>query len=122
PHLRATHRRAAHATVSRVPAAAGHTQAIGEATNDACPGALREAEQVLIRKLRFVVAGHCHYAPAIHGHTGGVYGSRRCFKSVDLLLYLLGEDIPHMEGHDDHPGVALPLLPRDRHRPAWYVV
>ena len=27
-----------------------------------------------------------------------------------------------MEGHDDHPGVALPLLPRDRHRPAWYVV
>src|SRR5262249_5566641 len=47
---------------------------------------------------------------------------RRCFKSVDLLLYLLGEDIPHMEGHDDHPGVALPLLPRDRHRPAWYVV
>jgi len=31
-----------------------HTQATGEATNDACPGALREAEQTLIRKLRFV--------------------------------------------------------------------
>jgi len=77
PRLRATHRRAAHATVSRVPAAAGHTQAISEATNDACPGALREAEQVLRRKLRFVVAGHCHYAPAIRGHTGDVYGSKR---------------------------------------------
>src|SRR5215510_5095629 len=24
-----------------------------------------------------VVAGHCHYATAIHGHTGGVYGSKR---------------------------------------------
>ena len=27
-----------------------------------------------------------------------------------------------MEGRDDHPGVTLPLLPRDRYRPAWRVV
>jgi hypothetical protein len=52
--MRATYRRAAHATVSRVTAAAGHTQATGEATNDACPGALLEAEQPLIRKSTFV--------------------------------------------------------------------
>ena len=55
PRLRATHRRAAHATVSRVTTATGHTQATGEATNDACLGALREAEQALIRKMVFVV-------------------------------------------------------------------
>jgi hypothetical protein len=55
PRMRATHRRAAHATFSRVTAAAGHTQATDETTNDTCPGALREAEQVLIRKLIFVV-------------------------------------------------------------------
>jgi hypothetical protein len=52
PRMRATHGRAAHATVSHVTAAAGHTQATGEATNEACPGALREAEQALIHKLR----------------------------------------------------------------------
>jgi hypothetical protein len=55
PRMRATHRRAAHATFSRVTAAAGHTQATDETTNDACPGALLEAEQVLIRNSRFVV-------------------------------------------------------------------
>jgi hypothetical protein len=53
--MRATHRRAAHATFSRVTAAAGHTQATDETTNDACPGALLEAEHVLIRKLFFFV-------------------------------------------------------------------
>ena len=50
PRMCTTHRRAAHATVSRVTAPAGHTQATDETTNDACPGALREAEHVLIRK------------------------------------------------------------------------
>jgi hypothetical protein len=39
---------------SPVPAAAGYTQATGGATNDACLGALLQAEQALIRKLRFV--------------------------------------------------------------------
>ena len=54
PRMCTTHRRVAHATVSRVTAPAGHTQATDETTNDACPGALREAEQVLIRKVTFV--------------------------------------------------------------------
>ena len=57
PRRRATHRLAAHATVGD-PAAAGHTQATGGATNEACLGALLEAEQALIRKLPFVVVGH----------------------------------------------------------------
>ena len=29
-------------------------------------------KEPLIRKIHFAVAGHCHYATAIHGHTGGV--------------------------------------------------
>jgi hypothetical protein len=52
--MRATYRRAAHATVSRVTAAAGHTQATGETTNEACPGAWLQAKQVLIRKSTFM--------------------------------------------------------------------
>ena len=52
--MRATHRRATYATVFRVPTAAGQTQATDAATNEACPGALREAERVLIRKLIFM--------------------------------------------------------------------
>ena len=28
-------------------------------------------------QISFAVAGHCHYATAIHGHTGGVYRSKR---------------------------------------------
>jgi hypothetical protein len=39
---------------SSVPAAAGHTQATGRATNDACLGAWLQAEQALIRKLQFM--------------------------------------------------------------------
>ena len=39
---------------SAIPAAAGHTQATGGATNEACLGALLEAEQALIRKLNFM--------------------------------------------------------------------
>jgi hypothetical protein len=41
-----------------------------------------------------------------------------------LICYSICEaKIFHMmEGHDDHSGVALPLLSRDRHRPAWYIV
>ena len=35
---------------SAIPAAAGHTQATGGATNEACLGALLEAEQALIRE------------------------------------------------------------------------
>ena len=38
----------------------------------------------------------------------------RCFKPVDLLPYLSsGQGLYMMEGRDDHPGVALPLLLRD---------
>ena len=39
---------------SAIPAAAGHTQATGGATNEACLGAGLQAEQALIRKLAFV--------------------------------------------------------------------
>ena len=39
---------------SAIPAAAGHSQATGGATNEACLGTLLEAEQALIRKLAFV--------------------------------------------------------------------
>ena len=35
------------------------------------------ATATLRRKGSHAVAGHCHYATAIHGHTGGVYGSKR---------------------------------------------
>ncbi|HJX80021.1 hypothetical protein, partial [Glutamicibacter sp.] len=31
----------------------------------------------LVRFYNETVAGHCHYATAIHGHTGGVYRSKR---------------------------------------------
>jgi len=41
----------------------------------------------LIRFPGVAVAGHCHYATAIHGHTGGVYGSKRKFSGSSSRQY-----------------------------------
>ena len=61
---------------------------------------------VIIGMLTFLVGG---------GLFEGVSNLLICYSICEAKIFHM------MEGYDDHPGVALPLVPRDRHRPAWYV-
>ena len=84
------------------------------------PGSVSRA-QGHIRKPHVCVAGHCHYTTAIHGHTGGVYGSMRCkrFRSTSAsasitCVALPGRQRPPSEMRS--PGAEALRNARNAHR------